>query len=116
MRVGRAVAVFGVVITVASGAWAQSATQKPQGQQSGQMMMSMDDMMKGCRDHCTKASTSMDGTMKMMNDARQSSDAAKMRMTIDQAQKQMTEVREHMSMCMNMMGMMQNMGGDAKKK
>ena len=115
MRVARAVAMLGVAVMVTSGAWAQSATQKPQGQQSGQMMMSMDDMMKGCRDHCTKTSTSMDGTMKMMNDAKQSNDATKMRATLDQAQKQMTEMKEHMTMCMNMMSMMQNMGADKKK-
>jgi hypothetical protein len=58
----------------------------------------------------------MDDAMKTMGDARQSNDAGKLRAAIDQAQKQMTGMKDHMSMCMSMMDMMQKMQGGAGQK
>lgn len=117
MRVSKVIGMFAVAVMVATGASAQSAkTPQTDAQKGRQMMMSMEDMTKQCRDHCTKASKSMDDTMKMMNDAKTSNDATKMRTALDQTQKQMTEMKEHMTMCMNMMDMMQKMAGDTTKK
>lgn len=90
-------------------------TLKTEGQKSGHMM-SMDDMTKQCREHCTKVSKSMDDMTKMMNDAKQSNDINKMRGVLDQMQKPMADMKEHMTMCMKMMSMTQNTGGDVTKK
>jgi hypothetical protein len=46
-----------------------------------------------------------------MNEAKESNDPAKMRAALDQAQKPLADMKQHMTMCMNMMGMMQNMHG-----
>ena len=104
-----------MAITAGAGVLAQSAKTPPTEGQKGSQAMSMADMTKQCRDHCTKASKSMDETMKMLNDAQQSNDVNKMRTAIDQTQKQMTSMKGHMDMCMNMMDMMQRMGGMMKK-
>lgn len=67
------------IVARATGVFAQTVkTSKTEGQNSGQMM-SMDNMMKQCRQHCQTASKSMDDMMKMMNDAKQTNDPAKMR-------------------------------------
>ena len=73
--------------------------------------MSMGDMMKGCREHCQQTSASIDRLMQRMDEAKQSNDPTKMRAALDEAQKPLADMRQHMSMCMNMMGMMQKMHG-----
>jgi hypothetical protein len=91
---------------------ATSGQQKPQ---SGGMM-SMDDMMQECRKHCEATTISIDQTMKMMEEARQSNDPAKMRSALESAQKPLTEMKDHMAMCMRMMDMMRQMRGSPAKK
>jgi hypothetical protein len=91
----------------------QDQQQKPMTQSKPQM--SMDGMMKGCREHCQQTSASIDELMKTMDEAKQSNDPAKMRTALDQAQKPLAEMKQHMNMCMNMMGMMQKMHGKAPK-
>ena len=88
------------------------AQQDPQQKPS---QMSMDNMMKGCREHCQQTTASIDRLMQTMEEAEQSNDLAKMRAALDEAQKPLTEMKEHMSMCMNMMDMMQKMHGKAPK-
>ena len=73
--------------------------------------MSMDQMMKDCMQHHQSVTKSIDEISKTMEGAKQSNDPAKMRTALDQAQKQLTEMKEHMSMCSNMMGMMEKMEG-----
>lgn len=94
------------------------AQQPPPKQQQPGQMMSMGNMMKGCREHCEATTKSIDQMTKTMAEARQSNDPAKMRAALDQAQKPLGEMQEHMKMCMNMMTMMQNMqqmmGGQQK--
>jgi hypothetical protein len=90
---------------------AQQTTQ----QQSHQKQMSMDDMMKGCREHCQSTMKSIDQMMKTMADAKASNEQAKMRAALDQAEKPLTDMRQHMNMCMSMMDMMQMHGGMMKK-
>lgn len=71
----------------------------------------MDDMMKGCREHCQATTKSIDQMTKMMDEAKASNDPAKMRAALDQAQKPLAAMKEHMNMCMNMMSMMEKMHG-----
>ena len=94
-------------LLVSSSVLAQQSQQNPQ-VQPGQMM-SMGDMTKGCREHCEAMTKSMDQMAKTIAEARQSNDPAKMRAALDQAQKPLGEMQEHMKMCMSMMTMMQNM-------
>lgn len=106
------VALFGI------GAVAQQQA-KP-AQQSGQQQraagqMSMEDMMKGCREHCQTAMKSTDALAKTIADAKASNDPAKMRGALDQAEKPLANMRQHMTMCMNMMSMMQKMHGGANR-
>ena len=111
MRIRAILVVVAISTTITAGTFAQSAKSPSTEPQKGSQMMSMDDMMKQCRDHCSKASKSMDETMKMMNDAKQSNDVNKMRAAMDQMQKPMADMKQHMNMCMSMMDMMQKMGG-----
>ncbi|MBY0507759.1 MAG: hypothetical protein K2X03_27855 [Bryobacteraceae bacterium] len=91
-----------------AGLGAVSAQQSGKNAQSG---MSMGDMMKNCREHCQRTTGMIDQLTKQMDEARQSNDPAKMRSALEGAQKPLAEMKDHMSMCMNMMDMMQKMGG-----
>ena len=73
--------------------------------------MSMDGMMAGCREHCEATTKSIDQMTKMMNDARASNDAVRMRAALEQSAKSLEEMKSHMNMCRNMMGMMEKMHG-----
>ncbi|MBA3767845.1 MAG: hypothetical protein H0W99_12835 [Acidobacteria bacterium] len=92
----------------------QTGNQPQQPTKQGGQMMSMDDMMKGCKEHCQKTMTSIDQTTTTMAQARQSNDPAQMRSALEQGEKSLTEMKDHMSMCMNMMGNM-NMDGMMNK-
>ena len=73
--------------------------------------MSMDEMMKECREHHQSMMKSIDQMTKMMEAAKQSNDPVKMRAALDQSQKQLSEMKEHMTKCGNMMSMMEKMPG-----
>jgi hypothetical protein len=73
--------------------------------------MSMDEMMKECKEHHQSMMKSIDQMTKMMEAAKQSNDPVKMRAALDQGQKQLSEMKEHMTMCSNMMSMMEKMPG-----
>lgn len=87
---------------------AQQPQQQPQ--HPGQMM-SMDNMMKGCREQCQATTTSIDKALSSIGEAKKSTDPARMRAAFDQVEKQLTEMKSHMAICMNMMNMMQQMQG-----
>lgn len=106
--IGVAVVLVTLVVAVAQG---QSAPQTQKPAKPAEQTMSMGDMMKGCREHCQATTRSIDQMTKMMSDARNSKDPAKMQAALDQAQKPLTEMKEHMNMCMNMMSMMEKMHG-----
>ena len=53
---------------------------------------------------------------KALEEANQSNDPARMRAANDQAMKALAEMKNHMSMCMNMMDMMEKMHGKGQKK
>lgn len=97
----------------------QEQQQKPPVTQSKPQMpmgdMSMDGMMKGCREHCQQTSASIDRMMKTMDEAKQSNDPEKMRAALDHAQQPLADMQQHMKMCMKMMDMMQKMHGKTQK-
>ncbi len=91
--------------------------QTPSGQQKQTPLtprtqtMSMPDMMKSCQEHCQATSKTIDQLTRTIEEAKTSNDPAKMRAALDQAQQPLTDMKEHMNMCRNMMGMMQKMHG-----
>lgn len=105
-----------IVIILASGFL--SAQQKQPSQKSEMKSMgnmSMDGMMKECSEHHQAVTKSLDQTSKTLEGAKESNDPDKMRAAIDQAQKQLADMKEHMTMCGNMMNMMQKMQGGMMK-
>ena len=66
-------------------------------------------MMKGCLEHCELSMKAMDALARTIADAKASKDQAKMRAALEQAEKPLADVRQHMTMCTNMMSMMQKM-------
>ena len=94
----------------------QKQPAEPKGEMKSMEHMPMDQMMKDCMQHHQSVTKSIDETSKTIEGAKQSNDPAKMRAALDQAQKQLTEMKEHMSMCSNMMGMMEKMQGMGEMK
>jgi hypothetical protein len=123
MNLLRALLFTGVVMVFVSAPDLAPSQEKQPPSSSGHMMstekISMDDMMKDCMQHHRAGMKSIDQMSKMMEGAKQSNDPGKMRTAIDQAQKQLAEMKEHMSKCgemMSMMEKMQGMGGMMKGK
>jgi hypothetical protein len=90
-------------------------------QQSGMSgHMSMKTMMQDCQTHCQESTASIDQMKTAMEKAQQSNDPAQMREALEQAQKPLAAMKDHMASCMSMMSMMQQMqggmGGQMKKK
>jgi uncharacterized coiled-coil DUF342 family protein len=83
----------------------------PKSEKKSMGKMSMDEMMKECREHHQSMTKSIDQMTKMMESAKQSNDPVKMRAALDQSQKQLSEMKEHMTKCGNMMSMMEKMPG-----
>lgn len=102
-----------VVIILGSGSL--SAQQKQPSQKGEMGNMSMDGMMKECSEHHQAVTKSLDQTSKTLEGAKQSNDPDKMRAAIDEAQKQLADMKDHMTMCGNMMNMMQKMQGGMMK-
>ena len=90
--------------------------QNPQAPAQRGQMMSMGDMMKGCREHCQASMKSMDGLAKVVADAKTSNDPARMRAALQQTEQPLADMRQHMTMCMNMMSMMEKMHGDSTNR
>jgi len=111
-----------VVLILASGflpAQQPPGQQEKQPSQKGEMKsmenMSMGGMMKECSEHHQAVTKSLDQTSKTLEGAKQSNDPDKMRAAIDQAQKQLADMKDHMAMCGDMMNMMQKMQGGMMK-
>ena len=97
-----------------TGGMMQHMMNQPQpGEGSGQMQMG--EMMQDCKEHHQSAMKSMDEMSKVMEDAKRSNDPAKMRNALDEGQKQLSQMKEHMAMCGNMMNMMEKMQGGMMK-
>jgi hypothetical protein len=72
---------------------------------------SMETMMQACQGHCQETTASIDQLMTTMDRAQQSNDPAQMREALVQAQKPLAAMKNHMTSCMGMMSMMQQMHG-----
>jgi DNA-binding ferritin-like protein len=101
---------------IAAPAAPQQSAEPTQQKQPGKQMMTMDEMMQECRKHCQETTKSIDQTTKMMDEAGQSNAPARMRAALDQAQKELVGMKNHMSMCMSMMDMMEKTHGKGQKK
>ncbi len=93
----------------------QQQNQGMQGMQGMQMSKgqkgSHSQMMQDCHKNMQSMMDSNTQATKDIEAAKQSNDPAKMRAALDEAQKSLTGMNDHMNMCMDMMGMMQNMHG-----
>jgi hypothetical protein len=69
--------------------------------------MSMGTMMRDCQAHCQETTASINHMRMTMSQAQQSNDPTQMREALEQAQKPLAAMRNHMAQCMSMMGMMQ---------
>jgi imidazolonepropionase-like amidohydrolase len=85
--------------------------QNMQGMQMHNGKTSMNQMMQGCHKHMQSMIKSNAQTTKDIEAAKQSNDPAKMRAALDEAEKALSPMNEHMQGCMRMMKMMQNMHG-----
>lgn len=105
----------GVVMVLVSMPYPAHSQEKQPPSASGQMKstekMSVDEMMKRCSEHHQAMTKSVDQMSKILETAKQSNDPGKMRAAIDQAQKHLSAMKEHMAMCGNMMSMMEKMDG-----
>ena len=104
------------ILVLAPTVWAQEGRDTAPADQAEQKQkekpaMSMGDMMKKCMEHCQATAESIEETSKAIEAAKKGNDPQEMRAALDQAQKQLEGMRKHMSMCTNMMGMMQKMHG-----
>ncbi len=88
-----------------------AVAQSSNGSMGNSSSMHMGDMMKQCKTQCRQTTASIDKTMKQMDEAKQSNDPAKMRAAINDAEKNLSGMKNHMNTCMNMMDMMQKMHG-----
>ena len=77
----------------------------------GSVQKPMGEMMQDCKEHHQSTMKSIDQMTKMIDGARQSNDSEKMRAALDQSQRQLAKMKEHMAMCENMMNMMEKMQG-----
>ena len=103
-----------IALGILLAAGAVTGQEKHEPAQKGEMKstgMSMEGMMKECNDHHQAITKGIDEATKTLEGAKQSNDPAKMRAAIDQVQKHLTEMKEHMAMCSNMMSMMEKMEG-----
>jgi hypothetical protein len=71
---------------------------------------SSEDMMKSCQKHGSETMAALDKLDKTIASGRESSDPAKMKAALDEAQKELTEAKHHMSMCPMMSGGMMHHG------
>jgi phage shock protein A len=68
-------------------------------------------MMQDCHKNMQAMQQSNTKTKQDIEAARQSNDPAKMRAALDEADKALTSMNDHMNSCMSMMNMMQGMHG-----
>lgn len=102
-------------LLIATAVWAQPSYPGPQmqGMQNGQQMQP-DQKNQTMQNYHKQMQSMMDSNAHITKDieaAKQSNDPAKMRAALDEAEKALSPMNEHMKSCMNMMKMMQNMHG-----
>jgi hypothetical protein len=90
--------------------------QMKNGQMQQDKSMSKNSMMKDCHKHMDAMMNANAKATKDIEAAKQSNDPAKMRAALDEAEKALSPMNEHMQGCMGMMKMMQNMHGKSGMK
>lgn len=85
--------------------------QMKDGQMQKSHNMSNDQMMQNCHKNMQSMMDSNAQTTKDIEAAKQSNDPAKMRAALDEAEKALSPMNEHMKTCMNMMQSKHGMGG-----
>lgn len=88
----------------------QQQGQGMQGMQQGKHKQ-MDQMEQHCRKNMNEMRQSNDRTRQTIEAAKKSNNPAEMRAALDQAEKALSSMDDHMKTCMNRMNMMQNMQG-----
>jgi hypothetical protein len=83
-----------------------------QGMQQGQQSQhgQLSDMMQECHSKMRTMMRSNEQVQKDVAAAKQSNDTSQMRAALDEADKALTAMHDHMTSCMNMMGSMHNPG------
>ncbi len=99
--------VFASLFAVGMGMWSLAAAQTPSTQPAGAMPMG--GMMKQCMQKMHATTQSIAQTNQTIEQAKQSNDPAKMRAALDEAQKELTGIQEHMAKCTGMMRHMMDM-------
>jgi hypothetical protein len=102
---------FALAVSVIGIAQQKSTEGQTAEQQRGAMMSQMGAMMEQCRQHCQATSNTIDQLNKIVDEAKRSNDPAKMRAALESVQKPLADMKNHMSMCMSNMNMMENMRG-----
>lgn len=93
------------------------AQQKSQPQTGGKAVptgvepMSMDEMLRKCRQHCESSTTMLESVIRQAEDAKKSGELPKMQSALDNAEQQAQEMKKHMEMCLSMITMMQGVHG-----
>ena len=116
-----------VALMLAASAWAQQPSsnnaqqmqdmkdmpgmQMNNGQMQNSKKMSKDQMMQSCHKNMQSMMDSNAQTTKDIEATKQSNDPAKMRAALDEAEKALSPMNEHMKSCISMMNMMQSMNG-----
>ena len=113
-----------VALMLAASVWAQQPSnnndqqmkdmpgmQMKNGQMQHDKKMSNDQMMQSCHKNMQSMMDSNAQTTKDIEAAKQSNDPAKMRAALDEAEKALAPMNDHMKNCMGMMNMMQGMHG-----
>lgn len=71
--------------------------------------MDMGNMMQRCRTNCQEVVASIENIEQEIAQAKASNDPEKMRQALERAQQPLQQMKENMSMCLNMMNMMSGM-------
>ena len=74
--------------------------------------MGMSEMMDRCDRHCEETAESVEELSAKVEQAKQSNDPKEMRAALDQVQRHLGEMNDHMKGCRSMMSMMEMMHGE----
>ena len=104
-------AFIGLLFGASFAARATQQSANSNSQSHGQMSGNHSKMMKSCQDNMQSMMQSNDKVKATIEDAKKSNDPAKMRAALDDAEKSIDRMNQHMNSCMTMMNMMPGMHG-----
>jgi len=100
-----------LICLVATLGFAFTLTAQQSGSSSSQATHTNNKMMETCHKDMQKMRTENSQTRRQIAEAKVSNDPAKMRAALDQAEKSLDSIDNHMTMCSSMMGNMKGMHG-----